>query len=173
MVRKTRTRTTVMRVLAVSLLFTLCSSCQRLTSRFRDNPDQLVVFSIDGPSYFKNEGELTEEQAKGELFHRYPVLGKTEITDLQQQQAIISAINEAIGTPPDVYPKCFIPRHAIRHVKGSRTTEMLICFKCRNYVLFINGKEQSGTRSLGGLDSPKELLNRALTDAGIPPAKSN
>jgi hypothetical protein len=156
------------RPLLVLVAFTLAVGCGgEAVNRLADEPDQLVLFSIDGPIYFKSEGVLPEAQAKGELLHGYPVLGKVEITDPEKRRAVVSAIKEAVRDKPEYGMNCFIPRHAVRSVKGGGTVEMLICFQCRIYEIYRDGKPD---RAGSGLISQnaKTLLNTTLTDAGVP-----
>jgi hypothetical protein len=46
--------------------------------RLADDPDQLVVYSIDGAAFWRTDGELTPELRKGELLHGIPVIGKVD-----------------------------------------------------------------------------------------------
>jgi hypothetical protein len=87
------------------------------------DPDQLILYSIDGPSYWKHDFELTPEQAKGEILHGHPVLGKVEITDPEQRRLVIAMIKDAIRNAGPV-KTCFIPRHAIRSVKDGRSIDL-------------------------------------------------
>jgi hypothetical protein len=165
--------TAMFRLLTVLAVFALATGCGGETADrlpdFPDQPDQLVLFSIDGPTYNKTEGELPEHLAKGELFHHQPVLGKIEITDPEKRRAVVSAVKEAARTKPDLALKCFTPRHAIRFIKGGETVEMLICFQCGNYKTFLNGtQDRSGTRSISNSEEARTLLNKTLADAGVP-----
>jgi hypothetical protein len=51
------------------------------TARLPEDPDELILYLIDGPSFYKSGEELTPEMKKGEVFHGYPVLGRVEIAD--------------------------------------------------------------------------------------------
>jgi hypothetical protein len=138
----------------------------KAVDRLRDDADQLILYSIDGPSFFKNEGQLTPEQARGEVLHGYPVLGKVEITDPEQRRAVISAVKDAVRNNTEKPSTCFIPRHAIRAAKSGETVDLVICFQCRNYEGYRNGQRDGGT--VGISSSAQELLNKTLTDVGVP-----
>ncbi len=142
--------------------------------RLHDAPDQFILYSLDGPSYNKNEGQLTPDQMRGEILHGYPVLGKVEIADREQRQALVLAIKDAVrshrkGQPQ---PGCFIPRHAIRSIKAGDTVDMVVCFQCVQYQGYRQDKPYPvGTRPISS--SAKTLLDKTLTDAGVPLAASN
>lgn len=129
------------------------------------DPDQLVLYSIDGPSALKREDD--KAKAEGEMFHDWPVLGKVEIADPEQRRAIINAVNAATRDKSEVQAKCFIPRHAIRMVKGSETLDVVICFQCRNYERFPP-RPLSGNHYEPIASSAQPLLDEALRNAGIP-----
>ncbi|HJZ53912.1 MAG TPA: hypothetical protein VKE74_03090 [Gemmataceae bacterium] len=129
------------------------------------------MYSIDGPTWYKNGSKLTEDQSRGEVLDGYPVLGKVEVTDPGQRQKVYSAIRGAVRNPPPG-SKCFIPRHAIRAVKGDETVDMVICFQCHNYEHHRGGKEVSGPNPLISSD-PEALLDKILSDAGVPLASKD
>lgn len=131
-----------------------------------DEPDQLVLYSLDGPTWFKNEGELTPDQAKGEVLHGFPVLGKVEVTDPGRRREVIAAVKEAVRTNSEPEAKCFIPRHAVRTVKAGVTVDVVICFQCRNYEAHRGGdKRVSGKGKISSAAQPR--LDQVLTDAGV------
>lgn len=158
----------MLRKLLVLIGFTFTAGCSgEAVDRLHDNPDQLILYSIDGPSYFKNEGQLTPDQVKGEMLHGYPVLGKVEITDSEQRRAVVSGIREAVRNNTEPEAKCFIPRHAIRSVKAGETVDLVICFECHNYEGYRQDKKSPlGTRRIGS--SARTLLDKTLTDVGVP-----
>lgn len=129
------------------------------------DPDQLVVYSLDGPAHFKSEGELTPEQAKGEVLHGYPVLGKVDVADPARRREVVAAVAAAVrgaGTQA----KCFNPRHAVRTVAAGVTVDVVICFECGNYQGYRNGTRAPGpTPGISSAANP--LLDQLLTDAGV------
>jgi hypothetical protein len=135
--------------------------------RLHEDPEQFILYSVDGRSYFKNEGQLTPDQVKGEILHGYPVLGKVEVTDRDQRQALVSAIKDAVRNNSEPEDKCFIPRHAIRSIKAGDTVDMVICFQCRNYQGYRQDKPYPlDTRGISS--RAKTLLDKTLADAGVP-----
>jgi hypothetical protein len=137
-----------------------------------DDPEQLILYSIDGPAEWKQDGELTPEQKKGEVLHGYPVLGKVEITEPKQRRELLSAMKRAVGN--DNPANCFIPRHAIRSIKGGETVDVVICFECGNYRAYRQGERAYGGTP-GVKPSAQPRFDKILRDAGVPlasPAKN-
>jgi hypothetical protein len=63
--------------------------------------------------------------------------------------------------------KCFNPRHVLRVKKDGNTVDIVICFECHNYEAHRNGVPHTGpTPSIG--EGSQQLLNKILTDAGVP-----
>jgi hypothetical protein len=152
------------RLLSMLLALSLLVGCGGTVGSLPADPDQLILYSIDGPSYYKSDGVLTPDQEKGALHNRYPVLGKVEITEPKQRREIISALKTAVETPSS-RKACFIPRHAIRFIKGGKTIDLVICFQCSNYQIYRQGEYDSG----GGIgDSVQPLFDEILRDAGVP-----
>ena len=58
-------------------------------------------------------------------------------------------------------------RHVLRIVKGGRTVDVAICYQCHNYELHRDGGPHQGLTPAIGEES-KPLLNKILTDAGVP-----
>lgn len=158
------------RFLVLSICCGLLVGCSGpdVAKRLPDDPEQLIVYSIDGPSWMKNAG-LTEEQQKGEILYAYPVLGKVEIADPEQRRAVIAAIKEATSREPARPPAaCFVPRHAIRIVKAGETLEMLLCFECGSYEGYRDGKRHLGRSNRLAPDAEAApLLDKVLTEAGV------
>lgn len=134
--------------------------------QFPDDPDELILFSVNG----KVLGEEPEERViskNTELLYECPVLGKVQITDAALKREIISAVKEDIRVGNSRQSKCFYPRHILRVVKDGQIVDVAICFECHNYKLHRNGAPFVGyTPSIG--ESSKPLLNKILTDAGVP-----
>ncbi len=59
---------------------------------------------------------------------------------------------------------CFDPRHAIRIEQDGHSRDYIICFHCSGVHVHENDKVSYSTTGPG----PKKLLNKILTNAGIP-----
>src|SRR5690348_14627171 len=94
--------------------------CGGPPSPLPDDPDRLILYSLDGMNGEFDEDRLAEAKLKGEFLYGFPVLGKVEVTDPRQKREVLRAIRRAIGNPP-MPSKCFWPRHAVRAVKGGET----------------------------------------------------
>jgi hypothetical protein len=158
----------MLRILLVLIGISLLAGCRgEPANRLPEDPDQLILYSIDGPSYYKHEGELTPDQAKGEILHGYPVLGKVEITDREQRHLVVAAIKDAVRDKDKSPAACFIPRHAILSMKDGESVDLIICFQCHQYKEYRQDKPfPVGTRLISS--SAQTLLDKTLTDARVP-----
>jgi hypothetical protein len=154
-------------ILAAVVLRPACLSYRYPIFRLPDDPDQLVVYSIDGAAFWRTEGELTPELRKGELLHGYPVLGKVDVSDAAQRRQIVAAVKNAAGRNPETKAACFIPRHALRTVKGSETMDAVICFECHNYIVYRQANEKPRRTDVISSDT-QPLLDKLFTEAGVP-----
>jgi hypothetical protein len=136
------------------------------TGALPDNPDELILFSVDS----KMACEKPEAQGSPksqELLYECAVLGKVEITDPALRGEVIAAVNRDIRSPHSPQSKCFWPRHVLRIVKDGRAVDVVICFECHGYEVHQDGAPSVGpTPPIG--ESSKSLLNKILTDAGVP-----
>jgi len=122
-------------------------------------PDELTLYSIDGPTW-----SLEQPSTGGEQLNGFPVLGKVEVTDERQRQEIVDAIDSAIKNA-NGGKTCFVPRHAIRAVTDGNVVVTVICFECGNYNLY---EAQELVRSSHGISPEAQpLLDKVLTDAGV------
>ena len=101
-------------------------------------------------------------------FEGYPVLGRLTLTDPDACHTTVSALLTSIDHATFVEFGCFNPRHAMRARRGTETVDLLICYEC-NSVVVLHGKE---TLKVKVSLSSKAVLNKLLTDAGIPLAPS-
>lgn len=151
--------------LFAAVVLTLAGCGGKLADRFPDDPDELIVYSIDGPAWWKAD-DSTPQGWEGEVLLGYPVLGQVEVTDAERRRAVLSALKKAAGYAGGT-AACFIPRHAIRVVKGGRVTHTVICFECRNYQVYRG--ESRTTQEGGGISSDAQpVLDQILQDAGVP-----
>jgi len=131
------------------------------TQAVLDAPDAVVVYSIDGNDY-----DPPEKRPKtAEEFHGYPVLGKVEIADSAARLELVGALKEAIIDGGGA--KCFWPRHGVRVARGGQWVDYVICFFCDNVDIYTSS---SGARykEMHVKKPLKPVLNKVLTDAGVP-----
>lgn len=127
-----------------------------------DRSEKLILISIDPDPL--NRGAKTETK---ERFHKYPVLGQTEIKDEKRKSELLNALYGAVYEYQGRLYGCFDPRHGIIAVAGTNRVELVICFECQRVREFVNSNESECLIR----DSPREIFNRALTEAGVPLAK--
>jgi hypothetical protein len=138
----------------------LLSGCQDADSRIPI--DSMTVYSLDG-MYEPKKGE----KPTGEMFHGYPVLGKTGITSPKDRSAILAAIKKGIAKSDREEYKCFWPRHGVRLMQSGKTIEYLICFQCLQLDEFLDGRRSHKTTA----DTSAKLLDEQLRSAGVPRQK--
>lgn len=124
-------------------------------------PDQLVLYSIDGTKFPE------QVPATAEKFHEFEVLGKLEIADPNDRDALMKAVADGMSRgarQDDMVPECFWPRHALRATWGGRVTDYVICFQCELLNIHRGGSMTSARTG----DQHQDLFNRRLRQAGIP-----
>jgi hypothetical protein len=155
-------------ILAAVVLWPVYLSYHYPIVRLPDDPDQLVVYSIDGAAFWRTDGKLTPELRKGELLHGYPILGKVDVSDAAQRRQIVAAMKNAVRSSTESPAACFIPRHAIRTTKGSDVIDVVICFQCHIYSM-IYGQADGQTDAIRTISSSTQpLLDKLFSDAGVP-----
>jgi regulator of extracellular matrix RemA (YlzA/DUF370 family) len=132
------------------------------TRAILDQSEKLLLISID-PNRLARETKIN----KAEKFHKYPVLGRTEITDAKRKSELLSALYGAAYEYQGRLYSCFDPRHGIIAVAGTNRVELVICFECHLVEEFVNSSESQCLIH----DSPREIFNRTLTEARVPLAK--
>jgi hypothetical protein len=135
-----------------------------------DDPDQLVLYSLDGTKEVRGEADLVEAKSKGEYLYTFPVLGKVQVTDSRQKREVLTAIRRAMQKPPKP-AHCFVPRHAVRAVKGGEIVDVVVCFECRTYFTYWGREPEGGRLTPAIAPDPEPLFDKILTDAGVPLAK--
>lgn len=108
------------------------------------------------------------EKDKSRLgFHGYRVLGKTAVKDVVQKKLVEAFLK---GTEGDIAPaKCFDPRHGIRATHDGKTVELVICFECSQFKLYVGSEEADEALLVG--KTPEPVFDKVLKDAGIPKAR--
>jgi hypothetical protein len=131
------------------------------TRTFLRKCDQFILLSLD-PS-------LDEETSKSEQFHKYRVLGKTEVKDSKRKWELITALITGAERARDrrFSTLCFRPRHAIQALAGTNSVDLLVCFECGKIAEF----NAAGQCFCEMADDAKEVFNGTLTDANVPLAK--
>jgi hypothetical protein len=152
---------------AVVLMSLAQAGCNRLS--FGEPVESMTLYSLDGIHEVDewDKKPRGEEKAKGELFHRFPVLGKTEITSAADRSAILAAVKKGIAKSNGREDKCFYPRHGLRLVQNGRHIEFVICFQCEQLDEYTDGQRVNKPTA----DAASGLLNEQLTKAHIPIAK--
>jgi hypothetical protein len=129
---------------------------------FMDSADVIILYSIDGNYYPEGKKPKTDE-----TFHGFPVLGKVEVTDAGKRQELIGAVKVGIYTSYiGASAACFNPRHGVRLVRNEQWVDYVICFECGNVDGYSSADEK--VKVMHPRMALKDVLNKYLTDAGVP-----
>jgi hypothetical protein len=142
-------------VLAVGLLLPGCQDADLAIPI-----DSMTIYSLDG-TY--EEGH-SKKKPSGEMFHKYPVLGKVDIAAPKDRTAILAAVKKGIAKSDGTEAKCFWPRHGIRLTQSGKTIEYVICFQCLQLDEYVDGKSSHKLTT----ESPATVLDKHLEEAGVP-----
>jgi hypothetical protein len=129
-----------------------------------DDPDQLILFSLDGKPAEGERARAERVREGREMLHEFSVLGRVEIVDPEMRRKLISSVNADIrrGAVPS---KCFFARHALQIIKNGKTMDILICFECNNYGIYEGEFRRGMMQPIG--ESSKPLFNAILSEAQI------
>ena len=119
------------------IIFLLLQGCCAAYKPGIWDADTITLYSIDGN---KQPGSPGYPGGAAELFHGWPVLGKANVDQVDDQKKLREALNRGIEGNDGMVAGCFIPRHGIRSVKGPHTTDYVICFECMQIEVHENGK---------------------------------
>jgi hypothetical protein len=113
-----------------------------------DEPDRVTLYTLlttQDVEDFDKAGINYEELPRyltGSDLHSVAeecrILGQTEL-DSEDAGQLISTFTRAVNNGEKVGVACFQPHHAIRVEKGGATLDILICFKCMNYLVLPGG----------------------------------
>jgi hypothetical protein len=125
-----------------------------------DGPiESMTLYSLDGQTHFSQK-----KPWKGEKFHGFGVIGKTEIASASDRLAILTAVKKGIAQSDGAEAKCFWPHHAISVVQNGKKIEYVICFTCLQLKRYADG----GSKEIPTTASPADTLDAQLQKAGVP-----
>ena len=136
------------------------NSLSKETRAILDHNEKLILLSID-------PNPVDQESDKRQRFHRYAILGQTEIKDPRLKKELLSALYQGMDSEGGLFPSCFNPRHGIKAIEGTNSVDLLICFECTQIV------EYAGTDQTWWVKSERceKLFSQTLQKAGVPLAK--
>jgi hypothetical protein len=89
---------------------------------------RVFLYSVNPAPYKESARSRTE------MFHGYQVLGRVEITDTKEKQALLDALCEGVRNNDGMVIFCFNPRHALRIENTGSRVDLTICFECQQIV---------------------------------------
>lgn len=123
----------------------------------------ITLYSIDGNHHPQDEND--KPPVTVEMFHGYPLLGKIELPDGAEREALLRELRRGIESNDGRVAGCFIPRHALRAVQAGGTADYVICFECNQVQVYENGKRVDGHLTTS---QPQPAFDAVLKKAKIP-----
>jgi hypothetical protein len=125
-----------------------------------DGPiESMTLYSLNG-----EDQPPPNKPWKGETFHGFGVVGKTEIASASDRLAILTAVKRGIAQSDGSENKCFWPHHGVSLVQNGKTIEYVICFHCLQLQRFADG----ASKTIATTASPSDTLDDQLKKAGVP-----
>ena len=153
-----------LRATSLLILLIVLSGC-REESRVADELDQLaisasrvVLYSLD-PAQRHDNAPHTET-----IFHGFGILGRTEITDQDERQALLRALAHGVRKNDGVVAACFTPRHALHIEQADRRIDLTICFECLSVQVRGFNQEKGFITSR----KPEAIFDQALKRHHLP-----
>jgi hypothetical protein len=122
----------------------------------------VTLYSINGGK----GAERSKARETGEVFHGFPVLGKTEIVDAEARGELLKAIEDGIAQKGVSKADCWWPRHGLRVTSGGQVTDYLICFQCNQVYIYEGGAERERQRTMPS--EVQTVFDKHLRAAGLP-----
>ena len=156
-------------LLALLPLAAWLASSQRpssgLTSEraFLESSTHFTLYSLSPRGTSSQVISVTDNPAAQEKFYGHIVLGKTEITDVEERARLIAALYRGIkGGLGRAF--CFAPRHGIHATSGLRKLDLVICFECHG----IHAHTHVWESYVPTMESPQPAFDAALSRAKVP-----
>ena len=161
------------RILALLIAGTVLGGCAqdvRNTGAAAETPGRFsegkfILYRLDGDRYPDVHGLDEDRDADdSELLHGWHILAKCSIESVDDRNRLFTALEEGEADhrrDPGLPVDCFRPRHAIRFVDDGTTTDRLICFECRNIMIWTDGELTGGGSTS---DRPAAVFESYLED---------
>ena len=118
----------------------------------------MTLYSLDG-SYVSEEGKVW----KGEMFHGFTVLAKTEVESASDRMAMLTAVKKGFTQYNGSTMACFWPHHGVSLLQNGKRIDYVICFHCLKLEQSVEGVDE-----FKPIDKSAEaVLNAHLAKAGV------
>ncbi len=124
--------------------------------------ESLEVYSLN-PDPLDVKPGAKREEGKEELFHDWPVLGKTTVKNADKGKSLLTALQKGIAENEGVAAACFNPRHGVRATLEGKTVDLVICFECYSLQIFAGDARSSVLTTR----SPQAAFDQVIKDAGV------
>jgi hypothetical protein len=110
--------------------------------------------------------DIPDKKPTRGLFHEFGILGKVEITSVQEKTNLLAALARGVRDDRAAMASCFRPRHGLSIVDNSTTNDLVICFECGTVAQYGLTR-----RGFAVSHSPQDLYDRFLARYRLPKAK--
>ncbi len=121
---------------------------------------RVTLYSLDPVT--RVETTKTDDQ----IFHGYDILGKTELSDPKEKSLLLKSFAQGVRESNGMVAACFDPRHGIRIVSDSSTSDFVICFSCGS----VRPRGFHSDEGFLTSNSAKDLFNAFLDEYHLPKA---
>jgi hypothetical protein len=133
--------------------------------KFQASKIKLFLYSLDPNDLRIYTGKFPENSDK--VFHRFPILGRTEITSAGEKTDLLKSFAKGILESDGSVASCFNPRHGIRIITGTTTNDFVICFEC----LGVHAYNFNSDKGFLTSSSPNKVFNKLLDEYHIKKAE--
>ncbi|RYZ88979.1 MAG: hypothetical protein EOP04_08065 [Proteobacteria bacterium] len=100
-------------------------------------------------------------------FCDHEIVGQTVITDPKSKSELLASFYDGLVPPSNksMMFGCFQPRHGLRAKLDGKTVDILVCFRCRQFNVYENGKEVKSYQLV--TDAPQPKFNEVLAAANV------
>ena len=145
--------------LALSFVFALivtvmarCSSRPMITV---EADASFEIYSLDGDSY-----PMSSANWRDSGFHGWPILKTCSISHSKGVELLDELLSDSASASRALRVDCFRPRHGLRVIDSSGTTDYLICFECRGFEIWSGDRQMPGGGSI--TRGPESLFSNTL-----------
>jgi hypothetical protein len=138
---------------------------QRDPLHWLDNADRYELLSLDPSMRVTLDPQQSTGPDPQHEFYNHDILGRVTITDSSIRKQLNDALRQGIYDANNTVGSCFNPRHGIRITHHGKTTDLIICFECRQVEVFEEGRELHGYTTTS---SPQSTFDAVLVAANVP-----
>jgi len=99
-----------------------------------------------------------------DAFHRFRVIGRTNITDAAIRQQLVATLEAGAHHHGKTAVACFFPRHGVHVIENNMAYDFVICFQCDKTLVYQDGIPFG---DFGVTKAPQATFDRVLIQAKV------